>query len=77
MWLPKCMREIGFDKIGFNILADTYNVCYAMCLKNWQLEKQSTDEKKKKIQIIKMFVFMLKNMLNNNYLAFHCSRIRP
>lgn len=39
-WLPKCVREIGFDKIGFDILADTYNVGYTMRLKNWQLEKQ-------------------------------------
>lgn len=37
--LPKQMREIRFDKIGFDILADTDNVCYALLLKNWQLDE--------------------------------------
>lgn len=37
--LPKQMREIRFDKIGFDILADTDNVCYALLLKNWQLHE--------------------------------------
>lgn len=39
-YLPKCMREIRFDKIGFNILADTHNMRYAPSLKNWQLNTQ-------------------------------------
>lgn len=36
------MREIGFDKIGFNVLADTNDVCYAVSLKSWQLEEDKT-----------------------------------
>lgn len=34
------MREIRFDKIGFNVLADTHNMCYAVSLKYWQLVKE-------------------------------------
>lgn len=37
--LPKCVREIRLDKIGFDVLADTHDVCYALCLKNWQLDE--------------------------------------
>lgn len=39
--LPKCMREIRFDKIGFNVLADTHNMRYALSLQNWQLDKET------------------------------------
>lgn len=35
------MREIGFDKIGFNVLADTHNMRYALSLKNWQLDRET------------------------------------
>lgn len=34
------MREIRFDKIGFNVLADTHNMRYALSLENWQLGKE-------------------------------------
>lgn len=37
--LPKCVREIRLDKIGFDVLADTHDVCYALRLKNWQLDE--------------------------------------
>lgn len=40
IYLPKCMREIRFDKIGFNVLADTHNMRYALSFKNWQLGKE-------------------------------------
>lgn len=33
------MKEIRLNKIGFNILADTDNVCYALLLKDWQLQQ--------------------------------------
>lgn len=36
------MREIGFNKIGFNVLADTHNMSYALSLKNWQLDKEKS-----------------------------------
>lgn len=38
--LPKQMKEIRLDKIGFNILADTDNMCDAVLLKNWQLQQK-------------------------------------
>lgn len=38
--LPKQMKEIRLDKIGFNILADTDHMCYALLLKDWQLQQQ-------------------------------------
>lgn len=38
------MREIGFDEIGFNVLAYTHNMCYALSLQNWQLEKKNICE---------------------------------
>lgn len=34
------MKEIRLNKIGFNILADTDNVCYALLLKDWQLQQK-------------------------------------
>lgn len=34
------MSKIRFDKIGFDVLADTHNMCYALCLKDWQLDKE-------------------------------------
>lgn len=40
---PKQMKEIRLDKIGFNILADTDNVGYALLLKDWQLQQNATD----------------------------------
>lgn len=42
-YLPKFMREIRFDKIGFNVLADTHNVRYALTFKNWQLDKEKDE----------------------------------
>lgn len=39
------MREIGFDEIGFNVLAYTHNMCYALSLQNWQLEKKRICER--------------------------------
>ena len=43
-YLPKRMREIRFDKIGFNVLADTHDMCYALSLKNWQLDREKQDK---------------------------------
>lgn len=37
-YLPKHVREIRFDKIGFNVLADAHNVRYAVSFENWQLD---------------------------------------
>ena len=37
------MREIRFDKIGFNVLADTHNMRYALSLKNWQLDRETEE----------------------------------
>lgn len=34
------MKEIRLNKIGFNILADTDNVCYALLLKDRQLQQK-------------------------------------
>lgn len=34
------MRKIRFDEIGFNVLANTHNMRYALSLKNWKLEKR-------------------------------------
>lgn len=38
------MREIRFDKIGFNVLADTHDVCDALCLKNGQLDEETKSD---------------------------------
>ena len=38
MILPKCVLKIRLNKIGFDILADTYNMCYTLTLQIWQLE---------------------------------------
>lgn len=43
--LPKRVREIRLDKIGFDVLADTHDVCYALCLKNWQLDEDNGEKK--------------------------------
>lgn len=43
--LPKCVGEIRLDKIGFDVLADTHDVCDALCLKNWQLDERQKGEK--------------------------------
>lgn len=37
------MREIRFDKIGFNVLADTHNMCNSLSLKTWQLNKKTEE----------------------------------
>lgn len=34
------MRKIRFDKIGFNVLADTHDVRYTLTFENWQLDKE-------------------------------------
>lgn len=47
--LPKRVREIGLDKIGFDVLADTHNVCYALCLKNWQLDEDRGEKNQNKL----------------------------
>lgn len=44
--LPKRVKEIRLDKIGFDVLADTHNVRYALCLKNWQLDEDENKQKK-------------------------------
>lgn len=38
--LPERLREIRLDEIGFDVLADTHNVRHALCLQNWQLDKE-------------------------------------
>lgn len=53
--LPKRMREIRLDEIGFDVLADTHNVCYALCLQNWQL-----DEEKESVNLRTLLKFWLK-----------------
>lgn len=42
-FLPKCMREIRFDKIGLNVLADAHNMRYALSLEDWQLDKEKEE----------------------------------
>lgn len=42
--LPKRVREIRFDEIGFDVLADTHNMRYALSLKRWQLNKEEEEE---------------------------------
>lgn len=42
--LPKRVGEIRLDKIGFDVLADTHDVCYSLCLKNWQLDEDKGEK---------------------------------
>lgn len=41
------MREIRFDKIGFNVLANTNDVRYAVSFKNGQLDKDDIRKRNK------------------------------
>lgn len=47
------MRKIRFDKIGFNVLADTHNMCYALSLKAWQLDNEKEENNMSYTNVIK------------------------
>lgn len=80
------MKEIRLNKIGFNILADTDNVCYALLLKDWQLQQ------KKGWQPESVWEYIVGDLDSEHrggtaqrqtnkkktkyHLAFHCSRVR-